>query len=242
MEKGGDRVKAKKHNKRRRKRGLHPFIVFTLLMIAAAMIALWAIEGYSSSQLKNFSSPGRIIFLYSRWTVGLVGSIIIFLFFCIFGRMMERRARKVLGLNLYTFLFVAGAFSGIVLLMNDYYTYGNFGPLEIKFRDGLFSEETIYSWEEIDRAEVSYIVGSKDRISVSYDLFFKDGRKVDSTDSPEFFRRAVSLDRFLVSYGIPVKRSGIAPEDRQSFFSQYGHPGKDPDIDRHAVLLRVLEN
>lgn len=235
-------MKAKKHKTRKQKKGFHPFISFSLLMLAAAMFSLWAIEGYSISQLKSFSSPGRIIFLYSRWAVILVGGVIFFLSFCIFGRIMEKKARKVFGIHIYTFLFAAGALAGSILLMNDYYTYGNFGPLEIKFRDGLFSEEKIYSWEEIDRAEVSYFVGSKDRISVSYDLFFEDGRKVDSTDSPEFFRRAVSLDRFLVSYGIPVKRSGIAPEDRQRFFSQYGHPGKDPDIDRHAVLLRVLEN
>ncbi|MGD6844892.1 hypothetical protein ACQCVH_20555 [Bacillus infantis] len=206
------------------------------------MISLWAIEGYSSSQLKNFSSPGRIIFLYSPWAVLLVGGVIIFLSFCIFGRIMEKKARKVLGLHIYTFLFAAGALAGIILLMNDYYTYGNFGPLEISFRDGLLSKEKLYSWEEIDRAEVSYTVSTENEISVSYDLLFSDGRKVNAVDSPEFFRRAVSLDRILASYGIPVNRSGIDPEDRQLFFSKFGHPGEDPDVDRLAVLAEILGN
>ncbi|AGX03026.1 hypothetical protein B14911_05866 [Bacillus sp. NRRL B-14911] len=48
MERGGDGMKEKKHRKRRQKGSMHPFIVFTLLMIAAAMISLWANEGYSS--------------------------------------------------------------------------------------------------------------------------------------------------------------------------------------------------
>jgi hypothetical protein len=235
-------MKAKKLKNRKQKRGFHPFITFSLLMLAAAVISLWAIEGYSSSQLKSFSSPGRIIFLYSRWAVLLVGGVIIFLSFCIFGRMMEKKARKVFGLNIYTFLFAAGALAGSILLLNDYYTYGNFGPLEISFRDGLFSGEKVYSWEEIDRAEVSYTVSTENEISVSYDLIFSDGRKVDAVDSPEFFRRAVSLDRILASYMIPINRSGIDPEDRQLFFSKFGHPGEDPAVDRLAVLAEVLEN
>ncbi|MGM0790163.1 MAG: hypothetical protein ACQEUD_08710 [Bacillota bacterium] len=41
-------MKEKKHRKRRQKGSMHPFIVFTLLMITAAMISLWANEGYSS--------------------------------------------------------------------------------------------------------------------------------------------------------------------------------------------------
>jgi hypothetical protein len=167
----------------------------------------------------------------------LVGGLIIFLSFCIFGRIMEKKARKVLGLHIYTFLFAAGALAGSILLMNDYYTYGNFEPLEISFRDGLFSGEKLYSWEE-----VSYTVSSKHGISVSYYLFFSDGRKVNAVDSPEFFRKAVSLDRILASYGIPINRSGIDSKDRQLFFSEFGHPGKDPNVDRLAVLLEVLEN
>ncbi|AEY65464.1 hypothetical protein [Clostridium sp. BNL1100] len=187
--------------------------VFTGAPISIILIMLYNL--FIFIQQKTFMSTGDLLFVSSgflKWVFFLYG----FAIFCIIISREEAgfyppilyKTITRLGIE-KVFLIISVIF--LILVIQLFSTYTKVSENEIISDEGFFNKSRIYSWKDVNNAEVycSYNRKSISKVDLHYVLKFKNGKDIDLRRSKQFWRNILKVDSILIRKGTIISRGLI---------------------------------
>ena len=209
--------------------GIESFIILCI----AVPIILGLNSFYYNFQKSIFSNADTILFIHDK----LSGFIIFFspliILFCIASNIKSNTSIRIMKVKIFSFIAIVIFAISILILILQFFECVAINKERIYVRSGIFSTNKNYMWSDVTDVEVSYEIGPKHKIDISYNMHLDDGTIVDASDSQDFFSNIINLDDFIKDKRIKIIRSNIKSSDYSEFTGVF-------DDDRMKVILKIL--
>ncbi|EKQ57618.1 MULTISPECIES: hypothetical protein [unclassified Clostridium] len=188
---------------------------------------------YFKNQKSFFMSSNTLLFLHSeitKWIILYSPFLIMFLIVIGLRNSSSIRIIKIRALLLIPVIISAVS---IFILIYEFFEYTDINQDGIRIRNGIFSTNKNYQWNDIDNVQVSYKRGYRNKIDPIYDIHLKDGTVLNTCDAEDFYSNIITLDNFIKDNKIKIIRSKIQPNDYNDLRNSFSE-------DRLEVVLEIL--
>ena len=204
------------------------FFVGAIPMVSSMIITTILNSWYYKSQMSIFSSNNALLFI----SPSLAGLIIFYSPFTIIFSMMYSIRNvsylsyiRIMKIKVFSLIAIVTFIISAFILVFQFYEWTDINQEGICTRNGIFSTNKNYVWNDVEYVNVSYYRegGNKSvsKIILIYDIHLNDGTIVNVYNSKSFFSNIVNLDNFMEDRKIKINRSKIQASDYKDFQTRY---------------------
>ena len=220
---------------------LEVFFVGIIPMVSSMIITTILNSWYYRLQMSIFSSNNALLFI----SPSLAGLIIFYSPFTIIFSMMYSIRNvsylsyiRIMKIKVFSLIAIVTFIISAFILVFQFYEWTDINQEGICTRNGVFSTNKNYVWNDVEYVDVSYYREGGDKsarkLILIYDIHLNDGTIVNAYNSKNFFGNIVNLDNFMENKKIKINRSKIQASDYKDFQIRY-------EGNTLQVLLEILD-
>jgi len=220
---------------------LEIFFIGVIPMVSSMIITMILNSWYYKLQMSIFSSNNALLFI----SPSLAGLIIFYSPFTIIFSMMYSIRNvsylsyiRIMKIKVFSLIAIVTFIISAFILAFQFYEWADINQERICIRNGIFSTNKNYVWNDVEYVNVSYTLEGGDKstskLILTYDIHLNDGTIVNAYNSKSFFRDIVNLDNFMKDKKIKINRSKIQASDYNYFQTRYVG-------NKLQVLLEILD-